>query len=104
MKEKNVKDRLSFLAESFDVFECGKENQIAEKLEVLSNDEYISTPIITPDGTIIAISSYKTNEKEMADGTIAVRKQGDGGDQGAMTPDEFAKMINDQVKEQLSNY
>lgn len=64
MKEKNVKDRLSFLAESFDVFECGKENQIAEKLEVLSNDEYISTPIITPDGTIIAISSYKTNEKD----------------------------------------
>ena len=43
-------------------------------------------------------------EKEMADGTIAVRKQGDGGDQGTMTPDEFAKMINDQVKEQLSNY
>src|SRR5574344_254983 len=43
-------------------------------------------------------------EKEMADGTIAVRKQGDGGDQGAMTPDEFAIMINDQVKEQLSSY
>ena len=64
MKEKNVKDRLSFLAESFDVFECGDENQIAEKLELLSNDEYISKPIITPDGTIIAISSYKTNEKE----------------------------------------
>lgn len=43
-------------------------------------------------------------EKEMADGTIAVRKQGDGGDQGTMTPDEFAKMINDQVKTLLSSY
>ena len=64
MKEKNVTDRLSFLAESFDVFECGDENQVTEKLELLSNDEYISSPVITPSGTIIAISSYKTNEKD----------------------------------------
>ena len=43
-------------------------------------------------------------EKEMADGTIAVHKKGDGGDQGTMTKKKKKKMINDQVKEQLSNY
>jgi hypothetical protein len=64
MKEKNVNDRLTFLAESFDVFECGDENQISEKLELLAQDDYISTPILTQSGDIIAISSYKTNEKE----------------------------------------
>ena len=64
MKEKNVTDRLSFLAESFDVFECGEENQISEKLELLAQSEYISTPILTQSGEIIAISSYKTNDKE----------------------------------------
>lgn len=43
-------------------------------------------------------------EKEMAEGTVSVRKQGDGGDLGAMSPDEFAKLINDQVKTLLSSY
>ena len=43
-------------------------------------------------------------EKEMTDGTVSVRKQGDGGDLGTMTPDEFAKLINDQVKTLLSSY
>mgnify|MGYP002517846128 CR=1 FL=1 len=39
-------------------------------------------------------------EKEQADGTVAVRKQG-GGDQGVMTKEDFAKKINDEVKEML---
>ena len=39
-------------------------------------------------------------EKEQADGTVAVRKQG-GGDQGGMTKEDFAKKINDEVKEML---
>ncbi|HKL95682.1 MAG TPA: threonine--tRNA ligase [Paludibacteraceae bacterium] len=43
-------------------------------------------------------------EKEMAEGTVSVRKQGDGGDLGAMSPDEFAKLINDQVKTLLNSY
>ncbi len=43
-------------------------------------------------------------DKEMAEGTVSVRKQGDGGDLGAMSPDEFAKLINDQVKTLLNSY
>ena len=39
-------------------------------------------------------------EKEQADGTVAVRKQG-GGDQGVMTKEDFAQKINDEVKEML---
>ena len=39
-------------------------------------------------------------EKEQADGTVAVRKQG-GGDQGVMSKEDFAKKINDEVKEML---
>ena len=39
-------------------------------------------------------------EKEQADGTVAVRKQG-GGDQGVMSKEDFAKKVNDEVKEML---
>ena len=39
-------------------------------------------------------------EKEQADGTVAVRKQG-GGDQGVMSKEDFAKKINDEVSEML---
>ena len=39
-------------------------------------------------------------EKEQADGTVAVRKQG-GGDQGVMSKEDFAKKINDEVAEML---
>ena len=39
-------------------------------------------------------------EKEQTDGTVAVRKQG-GGDQGVMSKEDFAKKINDEVKEML---
>ncbi len=39
-------------------------------------------------------------EKEQADGTVAVRKQG-GGDQGVMSKEDFAKKINEEVAEML---
>ncbi len=39
-------------------------------------------------------------EKEQADGSVAVRKQGQG-DQGTMSKEDFAKKINDEVAEQL---
>ena len=39
-------------------------------------------------------------EKEQADGTVAVRKQG-GGDQGVMSKEDFARKINGEVKEML---
>ena len=41
-------------------------------------------------------------EKEQADGTVAVRKQG-GGDQGVMSKEGFAKKINDEVAEILKS-
>ena len=39
-------------------------------------------------------------EKEQADGAVAVRKQGQG-DQGIMSMADFAKLVNDEVAEQL---
>ncbi|MCD8291064.1 MAG: threonine--tRNA ligase, partial [Prevotella sp.] len=39
-------------------------------------------------------------EKEQADGSVAVRKQGQG-DQGVMSKADFAKMINEEVANQL---
>ncbi len=39
-------------------------------------------------------------EKEQADGTVAVRKQG-GGDQGVMSKEDFAKKVKDEVAEML---
>lgn len=39
-------------------------------------------------------------EKEQADGSVAVRKQGQG-DQGSMSKEDFAKKVNDEVAEQL---
>lgn len=42
-------------------------------------------------------------EKEMAEGTVAVRKQGEG-DKGSMTPEAFAQMVNAEVKSMMSAY
>ncbi len=42
-------------------------------------------------------------EKEVADGTISVRRQGEG-DKGAMTPEAFAQMVNAEVKAQMNAY
>jgi threonyl-tRNA synthetase len=41
-------------------------------------------------------------EKEEATGTVSVRKQGDG-DKGAMTAEEFASFINNEIKNILEN-
>ena len=40
-------------------------------------------------------------EKEAADGTVAMRKQG-GGEQATMSVADFAKRINDEVAAQLA--
>ena len=42
-------------------------------------------------------------EKEAAEGTVSVRKQGEG-DQGSMKIADFAKKINDEVAEMTKNY
>jgi threonyl-tRNA synthetase len=40
-------------------------------------------------------------EKEVEEGTVAVRKQGEG-DQGVMKPDDFIEVINKEIEKQLS--
>ena len=42
-------------------------------------------------------------EKEMADGHVSVRKQGDG-DKGSMSVDDFAKLVNDEVLAQTKDF
>lgn len=61
----NVTDRLTFLAENFDVFDCGTNDKSADfKIKQLLDDGYVTSPITTFDGKLMAISSVKTNEKE----------------------------------------
>jgi hypothetical protein len=66
MEKLNVKDRLTFLAEVFDVFECDSETKAVEaKLESLVADGY-KPKLITSNFTndVIAILSEKINDKE----------------------------------------
>jgi len=42
-------------------------------------------------------------EKEAESGTISVRKQGDG-DKGAMKIEDFAELINNEIKAQTENF
>jgi len=67
MRETNITDRLTFLAEQFDVFECVKDSSdsdpVVAKLETLKTDGYESKTITTSDGTLIGIISIKANEK-----------------------------------------
>lgn len=67
MKETSVTDRLTFLAEQFDIFECGLDiietNPIEAKLEQLHADGFESNVVRTNDGKVIAILSTRTNEK-----------------------------------------
>jgi len=67
MKEKNITDRLTFLAELFDIFECneGTENkQLDSNLSDLTKIGYVSLPIANIDGELIAIISEKQNGKD----------------------------------------
>ena len=41
-------------------------------------------------------------EKEQSDGTVSVRKRGEG-DQGSMKFEEFAKKINEEVRQMTEN-
>jgi hypothetical protein len=66
MKKNNITDRLTFLAELFDIFECESEDntQLEAKLAGLSADGYVPLPINNNDGGIIAIISEKQNGKD----------------------------------------
>jgi hypothetical protein len=64
MKNK-VTDRLTFLAETFDVFECGDgDKQTKEKLDILSQEGYTPTLITTNQGDLLGIVSTKQNDKD----------------------------------------
>jgi hypothetical protein len=63
MAEKNITERLVFLAEIFDVFECnGDETSI--KIESLLKEGYEPNLITDSNNSVIAILSKKLNEKE----------------------------------------
>jgi hypothetical protein len=67
MKEKSITDRLAFLAELFDIFECVEQedkNALEAKLGELSAGGYTPSPITNIDGEIIAIISEKQNGKD----------------------------------------
>jgi hypothetical protein len=63
----NITDRIVFLAEQFDVFECSMENEesnpVELKIEELKEQGYESKPITTNSGDLIAILSVKQNDK-----------------------------------------
>jgi hypothetical protein len=67
MKKTNITDRLTFLAEQFDVFESVMDSPdskpIEDKLETFKTDGYESKTITTNNGTIIGILSIKANNK-----------------------------------------
>jgi hypothetical protein len=64
MKEKSTTDRLSFLAEQFDVFECVGEEAVNKKIEELKANGLSSRLITSANGDILAIVSIRPNEKE----------------------------------------
>lgn len=72
MEKINVKDRLTFLAESFDVFECDGEESVNKKIESLVKDGYTPKVIASRAGVVLAILSVKVNEKERITQTISV--------------------------------
>lgn len=64
MHETNVTDRLTFLAEGFDIFEVDdKEIVVEDKIKSLKEDGYESSLVKTNVGAVIAILSVKVNEK-----------------------------------------
>lgn len=67
MKETNITDRLTYLAEEFDIFETNSDNInndfIETKKEQLYNDGYEPHLISSNEGKVIAILSTKQNDK-----------------------------------------
>jgi hypothetical protein len=72
MEKINVKDRLTYLAETFDVFECDGEESVNKKIESLVKEGYTPKVITSRTGVVLAILSVKVNEKERITQTISV--------------------------------
>jgi len=63
MKEPNITDRLTFLAEQFDVFDCSEKGSLEKKLDILKNNGYRYSIVNTKDNKVLAIVSSKLNDK-----------------------------------------
>jgi len=72
MDKINVKDRLTYLAETFDVFECDGEESVNKKIESLVKEGYTPKVISSRTGVVLAILSVKVNDKERITQTISV--------------------------------
>lgn len=65
MTESVVTDRLTFLANQFDIFDCSTSAAIDDKMKELSKEGYTPSLINGQlDSNVLAIVSKKTNEKE----------------------------------------
>jgi len=64
MKDSKITDRLSFLAEKFDIFDCSSEELITEKLTILTEEGYTCKPIVTSDNVILAVLSSKLKHED----------------------------------------
>lgn len=64
MKESNVTDRLTFLAETFDVFDCTDKAVFDKKIEGIIGEDQKPNVIKTDNGKMLAILTLKTNEKD----------------------------------------
>jgi len=62
--KKDITDRIVYLAEMFDVFECGEQHLVASKLQSLVEIGFTPSTITSTNGTILAIISTKQNEKD----------------------------------------
>ena len=66
MEVTNIKDRFTFLAEMFDVFECDNkdENLIEDKMKSLLEDGYYPSLITSDSNVVLGILSEKMNDKQ----------------------------------------
>lgn len=66
MEVTNIKDRFTFLAEMFDVFECDNkdENLIEDKMKSLVEDGYYPSLITSDSNVVLGILSEKMNDKQ----------------------------------------
>lgn len=72
MKESNVTDRLTFLAETFDVFDCTDEKVLEKKIDGIIGEGYRPNVIKTSNDNVLAIVTLKTNKKERILTTVSV--------------------------------
>lgn len=82
MKNTNMLDRLSFLAEQFDVFECSNSEEVNIKIAELKDDGNTISLVSSGDGTVLAILSSKINEKDRLLKSVSI------------SSDVFASMIS----------